>query len=416
MKIKRFFSQDMRSAIRLVREELGADAVILSNDRVNGGVEIVAAVDYDEAILEPSAASTERHFSQAEPNSNSHSNKAVGAEQARRNNPHATVNSNARNSQRNNQRAAENDRGSNNTARQAPAQSASRVNQHPSRTESHKTQRAADYASTAKQSGFEDFSDELLNDEEFLDADEYLADIGTGDTGTGNIEAGEIGEYGNQHLNSSLHNRIESAFKPAAKKESPYLRNQNDHQTNASAEFYTLDEALPEEVKVNDTLYDTEQAQKFPHELVNGKNADGDGSYSVWSQEPTLVAMRNEITNLRGMLEQQLTGLAWNDLKKNNPLRAKLIKQLLELGFGPELANQVIQSSEGQSDDYRKAWQMTLSSLAEKLPIQDDDVALSGGVVALVGATGVGKTTTIAKLAARYALRHGRNSIVLITT
>ena len=84
MKIKRFFSQDMRSAIRLVREELGADAVILSNDRVNGGVEIVAAVDYDEAILEPSAASTERHFSQAEPNSNSHSNKAVGAEQARR--------------------------------------------------------------------------------------------------------------------------------------------------------------------------------------------------------------------------------------------------------------------------------------------------------------------------------------------
>jgi len=416
MKIKRFFSQDMRSAIRLVREELGADAVILSNDRVNGGVEIVAAVDYDEAILEPSAASTERHFSQAEPNSNSHSNKAVGAEQARRNNPHATVNSNARNSQRNNQRAAENDRGSNNTARQAPAQSASRVNQHPSRTESHKTQRAADYASTAKQSGFEDFSDELLNDEEFLDADEYLADIGTGDTGTGNIEAGEIGEYGNQHLNSSLHNRIESAFKPAAKKESPYLRNQNDHQTNASAEFYTLDEALPEEVKVNDTLYDTEQAQKFPHELVNGKNADGDGSYSVWSQEPTLVAMRNEITNLRGMLEQQLTGLAWNDLKKNNPLRAKLIKQLLELGFGPELANQVIQSSESQSDDYRKAWQMTLSSLAEKLPIQDDDVALSGGVVALVGATGVGKTTTIAKLAARYALRHGRNSIVLITT
>jgi len=416
MKIKRFFSQDMRSAIRLVREELGADAVILSNDRVNGGVEIVAAVDYDEAILEPSAASTERHFSQAEPNSNSHSNKAVGAEQARRNNPHATVNSNARNSQRNNQRAAENDRGSNNTARQAPVQSASRVNQHPSRTESHKTQRAADYASTAKQSGFEDFSDELLNDEEFLDADEYLADIGTGGTGTGNIEAGEIGDYGNQHLNSSLHNRIESAFKPAAKKESPYLRNQNDHQTNASAEFYTLDEALPEEVKVNDTLYDTEQAQKFPHELVNGKNTDGDGSYSVWSQEPTLVAMRNEITNLRGMLEQQLTGLAWNDLKKNNPLRAKLIKQLLELGFGPELANQVIQSSEGQSDDYRKAWQMTLSSLAEKLPIQDDDVALSGGVVALVGATGVGKTTTIAKLAARYALRHGRNSIVLITT
>jgi len=76
----------------------------------------------------------------------------------------------------------------------------------------------------------------------------------------------------------------------------------------------------------------------------------------------------------------------------------------------------VIQNAEGQDNDYRRAWQLTLSSLAEKLPIKDDDVALSGGVVALVGATGVGKTTTIAKLAARYALRHGRNNIVLITT
>ena len=51
MKIKRFFARDMRQAIRLVREELGPDAVILSNRRVEGGVEIVSAVDYDEALL-----------------------------------------------------------------------------------------------------------------------------------------------------------------------------------------------------------------------------------------------------------------------------------------------------------------------------------------------------------------------------
>jgi flagellar biosynthesis protein FlhF len=413
MKIKRFFSQDMRSAIRLVREELGADAVILSNDRVNGGVEIVAAVDYDEAILEPSAASTERQFSQeraeSQANSRADSKAAVGVEQSRRNHPHTSVNSHARN----NDRGDYNDPNSNKATRAAPAlppaQSASRMNQHQGRNESHKSLRTTDYAvmQSGMQPGFQEYSDELLNDEEFLDADEYLDDSGSGETG----------EYANQHLNSSLQNKIDSAFRPPSKKkESPYLHLQNNDKTTGASEFYTLDEALPDDVRINDTLYDTNRTEDFPQELVNGKNADGTNSYSVWSQEPTLVAMRNEITNLRGMLEQQLTGLAWNDLKKNNPLRAKLIKQLLELGFGPELADQVIQSAEGKESDYRKAWQMTLSSLAEKLPIQDDDVALSGGVVALVGATGVGKTTTIAKLAARYALRHGRNNIVLITT
>ena len=55
MKIKRYHAADMRQAIRKVREELGPDAVILSNTRVNGGTEIVAAVDYDESLLGGSA-------------------------------------------------------------------------------------------------------------------------------------------------------------------------------------------------------------------------------------------------------------------------------------------------------------------------------------------------------------------------
>ncbi|KRT59870.1 hypothetical protein Ga0076813_16233, partial [endosymbiont of Ridgeia piscesae] len=53
MKIKRFFAPDMRTALRKVRETLGSDAVILSNKRVDGGVELVAAMDYDEAAFTP---------------------------------------------------------------------------------------------------------------------------------------------------------------------------------------------------------------------------------------------------------------------------------------------------------------------------------------------------------------------------
>ena len=51
MKIKRFVAPDMRQAMRLVREAQGPDAVILSNNRVKGGVEIVSAVDYDEILF-----------------------------------------------------------------------------------------------------------------------------------------------------------------------------------------------------------------------------------------------------------------------------------------------------------------------------------------------------------------------------
>jgi len=51
MKVKRFFAPDMRQAMKLVRDEFGADAAILSNNKVAGGVEIVTAVDYDASIL-----------------------------------------------------------------------------------------------------------------------------------------------------------------------------------------------------------------------------------------------------------------------------------------------------------------------------------------------------------------------------
>ena len=51
MKIKRFFAPDIRQAMRMVRDEQGPDAVILSNKRVDGGVEIVAAIDYDERMM-----------------------------------------------------------------------------------------------------------------------------------------------------------------------------------------------------------------------------------------------------------------------------------------------------------------------------------------------------------------------------
>ena len=57
MKIKRFFAENIRQAMQMVREELGADAVIMSNRKVDGGVEIVAARDFDEQSVRANTSS-----------------------------------------------------------------------------------------------------------------------------------------------------------------------------------------------------------------------------------------------------------------------------------------------------------------------------------------------------------------------
>jgi flagellar biosynthesis protein FlhF len=140
----------------------------------------------------------------------------------------------------------------------------------------------------------------------------------------------------------------------------------------------------------------------------------GKGSI-LWAQEPALVEMNEEIKTLRELLQEQLSGLAWGDLGRRHPLRAKLLRRLMELGLSPALSLRISDTLAGDLD-FDQAWRHALGVLAHQLQVTNDDILSEGGVVALVGPTGVGKTTTIAKLAARYALRHGPNRVALVTT
>ncbi|MEW6354376.1 MAG: flagellar biosynthesis protein FlhF [Pseudomonadota bacterium] len=239
MKIKRFFAEDIRQAIRLVREELGSDAVILSNRSVSGGIEIVAAIDYDEELLGNMASSAA-----------------------------------------------------------APARGA-----------------------------------------------------------TTSVRREERGEKSNTLLLTPHSSPVEGASS-------------------------------------NDTT---------PKPNI------------VWAQEPALVEMRSELKNLRGLLEEQLSGLAWGDLARRYPRRAKMLRRLTELGLSPALCQRAAIAA-AEDVDFERAFRHALAWLAHQLPVTHDDILTHGGVVALVGPTGVGKTTTIAKLAARYALRHGPNRVALVTT
>ncbi|EMR11962.1 flagellar biosynthesis protein FlhF [Methylophaga lonarensis MPL] len=134
---------------------------------------------------------------------------------------------------------------------------------------------------------------------------------------------------------------------------------------------------------------------------------------NIWSQEPTLVQMRKEIAGLRDMLQNQLSDLTWKDLARQSPTQMELIQRYLRMGVDMQLARQL---TTNPVEDLEVAWRQSLGKLAAQIDIQNDDIISTGGIFALVGPTGVGKTTTIAKLAARCALKHGARNVALITT
>ncbi len=129
-------------------------------------------------------------------------------------------------------------------------------------------------------------------------------------------------------------------------------------------------------------------------------------------------ALYREIRALRSLLEGQLAGLAWNDTVRRDPLKAELLRRLLAIGFTPTLSRKLVDNLPPTVKDEKAAIQWLKNALLHNLlsatPLSD--IVEKGGVYALVGPTGVGKTTTVAKLAARCTLKHGADSLALLTT
>ena len=124
--------------------------------------------------------------------------------------------------------------------------------------------------------------------------------------------------------------------------------------------------------------------------------------------------MRSEIAGLRDLLESQLGGLAWGQVSRTQPRQASLWRRLVQLGLPPELCKDLLARVEEVTEP-RQAWRMLLAHLAQGIPVMREELIDEGGVIALVGPTGAGKTTTLGKLAARYVLKHGSQHVALVT-
>ncbi len=126
-----------------------------------------------------------------------------------------------------------------------------------------------------------------------------------------------------------------------------------------------------------------------------------------------LADVQAELRSLRGLLETQLSGILWKRSAKRAPLRAQILRNLALVGVAPDVARGIADGLE-PVENVRQLWRDPLARLAQAVPVLADGLLEEGGSAALVGPTGVGKTTTIAKLAAAWAMRHGAAGIALV--
>lgn len=127
-----------------------------------------------------------------------------------------------------------------------------------------------------------------------------------------------------------------------------------------------------------------------------------------------LDRMRDEMRSIRSLLEAQLGRLLWDEQARQSPATATLLRHYLQLGLDADIARQL--SDRAVIDHPVGGWTAGLRTLVEQMPIADADLVSDGGIYAVVGPTGVGKTTSIAKLAARAAVQFGPESVGLVTT
>jgi flagellar biosynthesis protein FlhF len=135
-----------------------------------------------------------------------------------------------------------------------------------------------------------------------------------------------------------------------------------------------------------------------------------------------MAEMLNEMREMRRVVESQLTTISWSNILQRDPIKSSILSTLLAAGFSAALSRQMTERLPTDLNlEDASAWIKTtlannLITVEDSTADEETEVLDQGGIFALIGPTGVGKTTTMAKLAARYVMKHGTQDLGLITT
>ncbi|MCR6687171.1 flagellar biosynthesis protein FlhF [Pseudoxanthomonas sp.] len=327
MKIKRFVAADMRTALRMVRAEHGPDAVILSNRRVEEGVEIVAASNYDENAVQRALLDAQR-AAEAE----------ARAAAARQPNPflaHLPP------------------------PPELPAQVPPTAGQPaPGATPAKPPRMTPDFAAA------------------------MAAALATP--------------------------TAQSVAPPAA---SPAITPAFAADDSIGLDAAGLDTAkllagIPAPLPLAEPARPAPEAAAPALAAVPAPPAP--------ANDEQLLAMRDELAQMRSMIEREMHRLT-DERLRGSPVRLQAMELMEDYGFDAGITRDTVLQLPPDTPDH-KGRGLMLGLISKRLPVCPVDPLEQGGVIALVGPTGAGKTTTIAKLAARFVAQHGPRDIALVTT
>lgn len=397
MRIRRFQAPDMRTALRMVREEQGENAVILSSERCGDGIEVVAATDYDEALVRralrgemPTPPADERPAPNFE---------APGW-------PSPAVASPAPA-----WAAPAQEKPSNVTPIGGPVQPAApsgraRFDVPPG----PEPMPRATPARAALAAGPISFAAHLRS---AVPADEPAP-----------FTALHELELAREPLPSALMERLIDPPAPAASvphaapaapvpQPAPVAAVAPVPQPVDVASAAAATAAAPAEAIAAPAAMPTGLPPTEPPPAPASDSAVRPALAAVPSPDPTVEALRQELAQMRTLIEREI-GQFTDERLRGVPVRGAILQELHAYGCEAELARAVA-ASIPPNIEIGVARGRALALLAKSMVVAEREPIEDGGVIALVGPTGVGKTTTLAKLAARYAAAHSARDVALVT-
>ncbi|MEL7298279.1 MAG: flagellar biosynthesis protein FlhF [Pseudomonadota bacterium] len=125
--------------------------------------------------------------------------------------------------------------------------------------------------------------------------------------------------------------------------------------------------------------------------------------------------IRHELGAMRSLLQEKIGALKWQEQLELSPAAAQMRRNLVRLGIADDVAADICNRTTIDDTVSGHTWRQPIAALSAALPLSDDTLLREGGIAAFVGPTGVGKTTTIAKIASQYVVKNGARDVALIS-